>query len=68
MYKAHITDCCRNCAFWDENPHRGMISVDEELVMGDCHRKPPSTDGHLSFYPTTKSSDWCGEHKYAKEY
>ena len=65
MCKPDKNACCKNCAFWNENPHRGMISVKEELITGDCHRNPPSTDGHLSFYPNTKSTDWCGEHKQA---
>ena len=63
MCKTDEKDCCKTCAFWKENQWRGMASVSEELITGECHRNPPSTDGHLTFFPTTKSTDWCGEHK-----
>ena len=54
---------CGRCVFWKENEYRGMASVTEELIIGECHRNPPSTDGHLTFFPTTKSKQWCGEFK-----
>lgn len=63
MQKLCNKDCCKTCAYWKENQWHGMASVSEELITGECHRKPPSTDGHLTFFPTTKSSEWCGEHK-----
>lgn len=58
-------ECCAKCIYWKENQHRGMVSLSEELITGQCHRNPPSTDGHLSFFPETKSSEWCGECKIA---
>ena len=63
MCKSDDKDCCKTCAYWAENPHRGMLTVSEELITGECLRYPPSTNGHDTFFPTTKSSDWCGEHK-----
>ncbi len=59
---------CKNCAHWVENPHHGMASITEELITGECRRNPPSTNGHLSYFPTTKSTTWCGEWKEKKEY
>lgn len=66
MCKNNETDCCKTCAFWKEYQWHGMASVSEELVTGECHRNPPSTDGHRNFFPTTKSTEWCGEHKAEK--
>ena len=60
-------DCkCSECCFWDENEYRGMSSIDEELITGECHRNPPTTDGHLTYFPTTKAQEWCGEFKKGK--
>lgn len=66
MCKQNEQDCCKTCAYWKENPHRGMMTIEEELIIGECHRNPPSTNGHLSFFPSTKSTTWCGEHKEGK--
>ena len=60
-------ECCKECIFWNENQYRGMASINEELITGECHRNPPSTDGHLTFFPTTKAQDWCGECKLPKK-
>ena len=59
---ANEDEKCEKCAFW-RNPHRW---IDEYMVTwcdGECHRNPPSTNGHLSYFPRTQSGNWCGEFK-----
>lgn len=62
MSKDNETDCCGNCYYWLEKT-RWMESETKEVIAGECHRFPPTTDGHQNVFPQTKSDVWCGEHK-----
>lgn len=53
---------CGKCLFWQELPHN-LYQQDIAYIEGECHRMPPETDSHLSYFPKTKGAQWCGEFK-----
>ena len=56
----YLENKCNNCAFF-KNP-RTWTDVDlSKKTHGDCKRFPPTTNGHLSYWPKVMSDDWCGE-------
>ena len=58
--------CCENCVFW-RNKFSWMESETQRIYAAECHRLPPSTNGHDTFFPKVKSTNWCGEHKWNME-
>ena len=46
---------CETCAFFD-------------AATFSCRARPPSVIGSVVFYPLVLTTDWCGEHAFAKEY
>ena len=62
---------CGMCRFWDADGSRQTRVVEdgriEEILMGICHRNPPTTNGHFAYFPKTASISWCGEFKKRKE-
>lgn len=56
---------CGSCSFW-RNKHQWLSEDMTTKTSGECHRMPPTTDGHLSSFPKTDSGTWCGEYKTAK--
>ena len=58
---------CEKCAFW-RFPNR-WIDVDQKVYLdGECHKNPPATNGHVSYFPVTRSTTWCGEFKMVDPY
>lgn len=53
--------CCENCIYW-RNRFSWMESETHTAYAAECHRFPPSTNGHNSYFPKVRSTNWCGEH------
>ena len=53
---------CDHCFFWC-NQRRWIDENLKEQRDGECHRKPPTTNGHVSYFPRVRSNNWCGEFK-----
>lgn len=49
------TTTCGNCRFWRS----------DEPATGRCHRHAPDViaGAFAAQWPTTASSDWCGDHE-----
>ena len=56
-------ECCENCKFW-KNKHTWMETEDRQISDAECHRNPPSTNGHDTYFPRVFSNNWCGEFKW----
>ena len=56
---------CGLCRFW-KKLYDELETDMQETHWGECHRNPPTTDGHLTYFPTTKAQEWCGEFKKGK--
>ena len=59
-------ECCENCHFW-RNKYSWLMSETETITMAECHRLPPCTNGHDTYFPKVKSDNWCGEFKRTSE-
>lgn len=65
----HVKDSeCENCGlcrFWKKT--YDVLETDmQETHWGECHRNPPVPFGKETYFPTTKSTNWCGEFKTHK--
>lgn len=59
---ANEKDCCENCIFW-RNKISWMDDDCKTVYAAECHRNPPCTNGHDTYFPKVTSDNWCGEHK-----
>ena len=62
MLMSREEEKCERCRFWC-NRKRWIDENFKEQFDGECHRNPPITNGHLSYFPRTASNEWCGEFK-----
>ena len=58
-----VVECCGNCKYW-RNKRSWMESETEQVTEAECHRNPPSSNGHDTYFPRVLSNNWCGEHKF----
>ena len=59
---AKDNECCGICLFW-RNKFSWMDDNCKTVYAAECHRLPPSTNGHDTYFPKVKSDNWCGEFK-----
>lgn len=67
----HGRKSCASCAHWVECDPGRFHTEGKGYVVGECRRRSPivSTSGNqrtVTTWPTTKSTDVCGEYEAAK--
>ena len=55
-------ESCAKCCYW-LNEFSWMNESCEREYAAECHRMPPITNGHETYFPKVKSDNWCGEFK-----
>lgn len=56
-------ECCENCQFW-RNKFSWMDEKLQTVHAAECHRNPPCTNGHDTYFPKVRSDNWCGEFRW----